>query len=61
MQSKRNGDQNESSEERAYRLTESLRGLLREEIAERGGAKAFVRWVRSEDEDTNIYRPVLSP
>ena len=59
MQSKRNDDQNESSKDRASRLTESLCGLLREEIAEHGGAEAFVRWVRSEDEDTNIYRPLL--
>lgn len=59
MQSKRNDDQNESSKDRACRLTESLRGLLREEIAEHGGAEAFVRWVRSEDEDTDIYRPPL--
>lgn len=38
-------------EARARRLTEKLRGLLREEIAEHGGTDAFIRWVRSEDED----------
>jgi len=59
MQTKRNDDQDESSRDRAYRLTESLRGLLREEIAEHGGAEAFVRWVRSDDEHVDIYTPLL--
>lgn len=36
---------------RALRLTETLRGLLKEELAEYGGGEAFMRWVRSEDED----------
>jgi hypothetical protein len=36
---------------RALRLTEKLRGLLKEELAEYGGGEAFLRWVRSEDED----------
>lgn len=36
---------------RAFRLTEKLRGLLKEELAEYGGGEAFVRWIRSEDED----------
>jgi hypothetical protein len=36
---------------RAFRLTEKLRGLLKEELAEYGGGEAFLRWVRSEDED----------
>jgi hypothetical protein len=35
---------------RAKRLTESLRGLLKQELKEYGGAEEFVRWVRS-DED----------
>jgi hypothetical protein len=35
---------------RAHRLTEKLRGLLKEEIAAYGGAEGFIRWVRS-DED----------
>lgn len=43
--------QNEMSAERAQRLTEGLRGLLRQELAQRGGAEAFVRWIRSDDED----------
>ena len=41
----------ENSEARAKRLTDKLRGLLKEEIAAYGGADAFMRWVRSEDED----------
>jgi len=36
---------------RAKRLTEALRGLLKEELKEHGGAEAFVRWVRSDDEE----------
>jgi hypothetical protein len=36
---------------RALRLTEKLRGLLKEEFAAYGGGEAFLRWVRSEDED----------
>ncbi|MGB0063762.1 MAG: hypothetical protein WBP85_04885 [Terracidiphilus sp.] len=35
----------------AFRVTEKVRGLLREEIAQFGGTDAFIRWVRSEDED----------
>ncbi len=40
----------ETPAERAHRLTEKLRGLMKEEIAAHGGAEAFIRWVRS-DED----------
>lgn len=36
---------------RAFRLTERLRGFLKEELAEYGGGEAFLRWIRSEDED----------
>jgi hypothetical protein len=36
---------------KALRLTEKLRGLLKEELSEYGGGEAFLRWVRSEDED----------
>ena len=36
---------------RAFRLTEKLRGILKEELAEYGGAEGFMRWVRSDDED----------
>jgi len=43
----------ETPSARAFRLTERLRGLLKEEIAAYGGTEAFIRWVRgySEDED----------
>jgi hypothetical protein len=37
--------------DRAFRLTEKLRGLLKDEFAAYGGGEAFLRWVRSEDED----------
>lgn len=36
---------------KAKRLTEKVRGILKEELAEYGGGEAFLRWVRSEDED----------
>ncbi|MGA1981234.1 MAG: hypothetical protein ABSG84_02090 [Acidobacteriaceae bacterium] len=42
----------ESPAQRASRLTEKLRGLMKDEIAAHGGAEGFIRWVRSdEDED----------
>lgn len=41
----------ETPDKRADRLIEGLRGLLKKEIAAHGGAKAFVQWVRSDDED----------
>jgi hypothetical protein len=41
----------EEPEDRAKRLTENLRGLLKKEIAAHGGAEAFIQWVRSDDED----------
>ena len=41
----------EDAESRATRLTNRLRGLLKEEIAAYGGADAFMRWVRGHDED----------
>lgn len=40
----------ETLDERADRLTERLRGLLKAELAEYGGGEAFLRWVRSEDD-----------
>jgi hypothetical protein len=40
----------ETPEERAFRLTEKLRGLMKEEIAAYGGGEAYLRWVRGEDE-----------
>jgi hypothetical protein len=36
---------------RALRLTENLRGILKEELEQYGGGEAFLRWIRSEDED----------
>ena len=36
---------------RALRLTEKLRGILKEELAEYGGAEGFMRWIRSDDEE----------
>jgi hypothetical protein len=36
---------------RALRLSEGLRGILKEELHEYGGGEAFLRWIRSEDED----------
>ncbi len=41
----------ETPEARALRLTEGLRGLLKEEMAEFGGAEGFLRWVRGYDEE----------
>jgi hypothetical protein len=40
----------ETPEQRARRLSEKLRGLLKEELAEYGGGEAFLRWVRGYDE-----------
>jgi hypothetical protein len=40
----------ETTERRASRLTEALRGLMKEEIQKQGGTEAFLRWIRS-DED----------
>ncbi len=41
----------ETPAERASRVTEKLRGLLKEEIAAFGGAEGYIRWVRGEDEE----------
>ena len=40
----------ESPSERAYRVTEQLRGLLKDEIAEYGGTEGFMRWMRHDEE-----------
>ena len=40
----------ETPAEKAKRLTDALRGLLKEELAEFGGTEAFIKWVRAEDE-----------
>ncbi|HEX4322326.1 MAG TPA: hypothetical protein VHZ52_15550 [Acidobacteriaceae bacterium] len=39
------------AEERAKRLANAMKGLLSKELAEYGGADAFVRWVRSDDKE----------
>lgn len=41
----------EEAAKRAVRLSEKMHGLLKEELAEYGGGEAFLRWIRSEDED----------
>ncbi len=43
----------ETPEEWAHRMTGKISGLLKEELAEYGGGEAFLRWVRSEDEDAS--------
>jgi hypothetical protein len=40
----------ETPAERAKRLTDKLRGLLKNELAEYGGAEGFIRWIRSDEE-----------
>jgi hypothetical protein len=39
----------ETPQERAFRLTQGLCGLLKEELAEYGGGEAFIQWIRSDD------------
>ncbi|MGA3102518.1 MAG: hypothetical protein ABSD61_11710 [Terracidiphilus sp.] len=41
----------ETPDQWALRVTDKIRGLLKNEIAEMGGADGFIRWVRSDDED----------
>ena len=41
----------ETPEEWAHRVTGKISGLLKEELAEYGGAEAFIRWVRGYDEE----------
>lgn len=41
----------ETPEEWAHRLTGKLFGLMKEEFAAFGGGEAFLKWVRSEDEE----------
>jgi hypothetical protein len=45
------GPEGESHEEWAHRMTEKLRGRLKNEIAAFGGGEAFMRWVRGYDEE----------
>lgn len=41
----------ESAAERAKRVTDGLRGVLKKEIAAYGGTEAFIRWIRSEENE----------
>lgn len=41
----------ETPEEKAFRLTEKIRGIMKDEIAAHGGAEGYMRWVRSDGED----------
>jgi hypothetical protein len=49
--------QPETPAQRAVRLMEGLRGLLHEEYKEYGGGEAFLRWLRSEDEEERTIEP----
>jgi hypothetical protein len=41
----------ETPKERARRLTNKMAGLLKDELAAYGGGDAFMRWVRSDDDE----------
>lgn len=41
----------EDSDAWVQRVTKNIRGILKDEIAEMGGAEGFMRWVRAEDEE----------
>lgn len=41
----------ETHAERAHRLTEKLRGLMKNQINSHGGAEGFIRWVRSDKDE----------
>ncbi len=41
----------ETPEEWAHRMTGKLYGLMKDEIANLGGAEAYLRWVRGYDEE----------
>ena len=41
----------ETPMQRAFRLTEKLRGLMKDEIAAHGGTEGFMRWVRSDEDE----------
>jgi hypothetical protein len=41
----------ETPEARAMRVVDGLCGILKDEIASYGGTEAFMRWVRSEEDD----------
>lgn len=44
----------ETPEERAHRLTGKIFGLLKDELAEYGGGEAFLRWIRSDDDEAAL-------
>jgi len=48
LQMIKDDNSSEDASARAERLTEALRGLLKEELSEHGGAEAFVRLIRSD-------------
>jgi hypothetical protein len=41
----------ETPDEWAFRVTEKIRGILKDEIAQFGGAEGYIRWVRGYDEE----------
>jgi hypothetical protein len=41
----------ESPSDWAFRLTERLRGLMKDEIGAHGGTEGYIRWVRGYDEE----------
>jgi hypothetical protein len=51
MDASRPQSEKEDSDAWALRVTEKIRGLLKDEFAEYGGGESFLRWVRSENED----------
>ncbi len=46
-----NTNPEETPEQWAHRMTGKLYGLMKDELASLGGGEAFLRWVRSEDEN----------
>jgi hypothetical protein len=44
----------ETPTEWALRVTEPLYGLMKDEIAARGGTEGFMRWVRSDEDDEDV-------
>ncbi len=44
-------DVKEDAKDRAMRLMEGLRGLLKEEMKVYGGAEGYIRWVRSDEDE----------
>jgi hypothetical protein len=44
---------------RAARLEGNLRGVLREELAEYGGAEAFLKWVRGDSSQFDLQEHTL--